>query len=84
MPKLSVSAKLTCAVDGVQRLVTDVARFGFELRELDVRVLENGHSKADLEIASRGAINCDMIAHRFGRHPGILAVKVAIQKEQKR
>lgn len=80
--ELSVSADLSDSVDGLARLITDVARFGFDLRELSLHVRENGLSRAEMTLTSQAAIDNQAIAHRFNRHPSIRAVRVALLQQE--
>lgn len=77
MFELNLSAKLLCPFDGVTRLVTDAERFGFSLRGMRVQTHEEGAVRAVLTLGSCADIDDEMIAHRFGRHPSILAVEVS-------
>lgn len=78
----SASADLSDGVDGLARLITDVARFGFDLRRLSVQVHENGLSHAESTLAAQAAPNNQTIADRFNRHPSVRAVEVApLQQE---
>lgn len=81
-PELSVSADLSDSIDGLTRLITDVARFGFDLRRLSVQVQENGFSRAEMTLASQAEIDSQTIAERFNRHPSMRAVEVALLQQE--
>lgn len=78
MPTISskiVTYRMTIAdsYDAVLRVLTDAQRFGLDLINLNLRPTDKGQ-ELTIALSFTAAIDCQLLALRFGRHPTVLHV----------
>ncbi len=73
----SLSAILSDAVDGVLRLLTDIAKFGFRILELHVVSEAGGEARVLMRIATPRGTDAANISSRLARHVCVITLRVA-------